>query len=92
MTEEKSANDPGKHYRYVYQQKVTQDDLSKGYVSVKMDPYRVCALYKVGGGPREHIAKKALRGEDKGHTTIELINELQSCLDRWKEMLGEDAL
>ena len=82
-------SDPGSHYRYTYRQKVTDGDLARGYVSVKMDPYRVCDIYKVGGGPREHIAKKALRGCSKGHTELELIAELQSCLDRWREMVKE---
>ena len=82
--------DPGKHYRYTYRQHVTRGDADVGYVDVKLDPYRVCKVYKVNGGPREHIAKKALRGCSKGHTELELIGELQSCLDRWKEMIEED--
>ena len=84
--------DPGSHYRYTYRQKVTAEDLERGYVDVKFDPYRVCDIYKIGGGPREHIVKKGLRGPDKGHTERELIGELQSCLDRWEEMLNEDEL
>ena len=91
MSVESNVKDPGKHYRYTHRQKVTQSDLELGFVDVKMDPYRVCKVYKVEGGPREHIAKKALRGCSKGHTELELIDELQSCLDRWKEMLSEDS-
>ena len=34
--------------------------------------------------------KKVLRGSDKGHTEEDLINEIQCCLDRWKEMVKED--
>jgi hypothetical protein len=73
------AEDMGKHYRYSY----------KG---IKLDPYRVCLLYNVGGGPREHILKKCLRGTTKGHTERQVIDEIQSCLDRWKEMVAEDEL
>lgn len=70
--------DKGSHYRYTY----------KG---IKLDPYRVCEIYNIGGGPREHMTKKLLRGPAKGHSEQELIDELQCCLDRWKEMVLEDT-
>ena len=82
--------DVGSHYRFSHQQKITEEDMERGYVVVKMDPYRVCKLYGVGGGAREHLIKKALRGAGKGHTELELINELKSCLKRWEEMHNED--
>jgi hypothetical protein len=69
--------DKGAHYRFMF----------KG---VKFDPYRICKMYGVGGGPREHMLKKILRGSGKGHTEDDLIKELQCCLDRWKEMIKED--
>lgn len=71
--------DKGKHYRYEF----------KG---VKFDPYRVARMYDLGGGPREHMVKKLLRGTGKGHTERELIDELQCCLDRWKEMVDEEVI
>lgn len=82
--------DVGKHYRMSFRQKITEHDNERGYVVVKMDPYRVCDIYNVGGGAREHLIKKALRGQGKGHTELDLIAELQSCLDRWKDMYNED--
>lgn len=69
--------DKGSHYRYMYN-------------GVKIDPYRVCKIYGIKGGPHEHMTKKLLRGEDKGHSVEDLIKELQCCLDRWKEMIKED--
>ena len=69
--------DKGSHYRYQY----------KG---INLDPYRVCKVYGIAGGPHEHIVKKALRGLRKGHSEQDLILELQCCLDRWQEMLEED--
>jgi hypothetical protein len=72
-----SVPDKGAHYRYSF----------KG---VKFDPYRVCKLYGIEGGPREHMTKKLLRGSGKGHSEEDLIKELQCCLDRWKEMIEED--
>ena len=70
--------DKGKHYRYSY----------KG---VKMDPYRICKLYNLGGGPREHATKKLLRGGDKGHNEREMWEEVLSCAERALEMLDEDV-
>lgn len=84
--------DPGAHYRYSYTVKLTPEQIEQGEVTIKLDPYRVCQIYDTGGGPREHIAKKALRGTTKGHTERELIAELRSCLDRWEEMLDEDGV
>ena len=71
------SEDMGKHYRYTY-------------MGVKIDPYRICAVYEIGGGPREHILKKCLRGTGKGHDEMQVVNEIQACLDRWKEMITED--
>lgn len=71
------SEDKGKHYRYSFR-------------GVKLDPYRIGKVYSLGGGPREHILKKCLRGTDKGHTERQVIDEIQACLDRWKEMVLED--
>lgn len=83
--------DVGAHYRWKFRQKINEADMQRGYVVVNFDPYRVCKVWNVGGGPAEHIIKKAGRGVSKGHTELELIAELQSCLDRWKGMVNEDS-
>lgn len=88
MTEQ--AQDIGRHYRYRYIRNLTADEIKTNKVVVKLDPYRICQVYGVRGGPREHIIKKALRGTGKGYSETELIDEIQCCLDRWKEMLQED--
>lgn len=75
--EEELPEDKGKHYRFVF----------KG---IKFDPYRIAKMYGVKGGPQEHMLKKLLRGQGKGHTEEDLLKELQCCLDRWKEMYEED--
>ena len=71
------SSDVGLHYR-------------REFNGVKLDPYRVCHVYEMNGGPREHMTKKLLRGVDKGGSELELIKELYSCLDRWGEMLQEE--
>ena len=70
--------DKGAHYRFQYR-------------GINLDPYRICAVYGITGGPREHMLKKILRCTDKGHTTLEVLDELQCVLDRWREMAIEDT-
>jgi len=71
--------DKGKHYRHIYR-------------GIKVDPYRICQIYDMGGGPREHMTKKLLRGTSKGHDEMQLLDELQCSLDRWREMIKEDRM
>lgn len=84
------TEDPGAHYRRKLSIKLTQEDIDRGYVDVNLDPYRICDLYDTGGGPREQIVKKGLRGESKGQTERDVIKEMRSALDRWDEMLNEN--
>lgn len=72
------SEDTGKHYRYEYQ-------------GVKLDPYRICQVYGIGGGPREQIIKKCLRGTKKGGDMLTVISEIRTALDRWEEMVMEDT-
>lgn len=82
--------DPGRHYRKELRVRLTGHDIGRGLVVVKLDPYRICDLYRTGGGPREHLVKKGLRGEEKGQTERELVADLRAILDRWEEKLDED--
>jgi len=84
------GTDPGAHYRWEIRRRITDEDIARGYVAVKVDPYRIAKVAGVGGGPHEHATKKLLRGEAKGHEARELIREVRCCLDRWEEMLDED--
>lgn len=82
--------DTGRHYRYVHRVAVTQEDAVRGFVEVKLDPYRIADIYDLGGGPREHVVKKGLRGTTKGDSERDLVRQLRDALDRWDEMLDED--
>lgn len=86
VTESKS-----KHYdKYTMEIKITEADINKGFVTVRMDPYRVCDFYNVGGGPMEHIVKKGLRGSGKGHSTKDVFLEIIRCAERGVEMEDEN--
>lgn len=82
--------DTGSHYRHSLRVRVTLADLQRGHIDVKLDPYRICSIYQTGGGPREHIVKKGLRGTRKGDSERDLIHQLRDALNRWEEMLDED--
>lgn len=84
------TDDPGAHYRWEIRRRITDEDIARGWVRVKLDPYRICQVAGVGGGPHEHAVKKLLRGEAKGHEARALIREARACLDRWEEMIAED--
>tara|TARA_Y100000114_G_C11764120_1_gene332346 strand:+ start:35771 stop:36397 length:627 start_codon:yes stop_codon:yes gene_type:complete len=85
---ERVIQDYGKHYRYSFRLNLSEEDIANGFVMVKVDPYRVSTVYNLGGW-QEHLVKKTLRGTGKGHTEIELIEELQCTIDRAREMYYE---
>ena len=58
--------------------------------TVKLDPYRLASILDLGGGPREHIFKKCVRGTEKGHTERELATEILKAATRWLEIIDED--
>ena len=71
------------HYNVILKIKLNEQNIEDGFVEFRLDPYRICHEYEVGGGPREHMLKKLLRDSSKGHSEADVIAELQSCLDRW---------
>ena len=57
---------------------------------VTFDVYRAIRIFDITEPERQHMFKKLVRGSRKGHTTTELLDELQCCLDRWREIVQED--
>lgn len=80
------------HYKYEYRRKLTLDDMSNQYVTIKLDPYRIADIYGVQGGAREQILKKSLRWTTKGDDEKQVIKEIMQACERRLEMLEEDAL
>ena len=75
-------------------QDITPDYYNKTYKGVKVDYYRVAELFDLGSGPRAHAVKYLLRGTNKDgdiNTELELIKAVRKKLDRWEEMIKEDA-
>ncbi len=70
--------DHGKHYRFTY----------KG---IKFDPYRIFRLYGITDPAQQHAIKKLLRAGKSVKSLDQDIDEAIQTLNRWKEMLAEDA-
>lgn len=70
--------DHGKHYRYTY----------KG---VKLDPYRIFTVYQITHPAQQHAIKKLLRAGQSVKPLEQDIDEVILTLQRWKEMITEDA-
>lgn len=90
-TGEHYAQGPAGHYHHVIRAPISDADIARGYTEARLDPYRVCDVYRTGGGPREQMIKKLLRWTDKGQSEEQVIGEIESALTRWKEMRKEDA-
>ena len=69
--------DSGKHYRYSYRQ-------------IKLDPYRIIAVYGITHPAHQHALKKLLRAGKSVKSLRQDIREVQDALTRWLEMLDED--
>jgi hypothetical protein len=67
-----------KHYQFVY----------KG---IKLDPYRILEVYGIANPAQQHAVKKLLRAGRSVKTTVQDIDEVILSLQRWKEMIREDA-
>jgi hypothetical protein len=67
-----------KHYQFVY----------KG---IKLDPYRIMQVYGITNPAQQHAIKKLLRAGRSVKTTEQDIDEVILSLQRWKEMIREDA-
>ena len=80
------------HYKFHYTRDLTKDEVQSGKVTIKLDPYRICDIYDVGGGAREQIIKKGLRWTTKGDSEEKVIKEIMQACQRRLEMLEEDKL
>lgn len=80
------------HYNIFYKRRLTEADIEAGFITIKMDPYRIADVCHLGGGAREQIVKKGLRWTAKGHSERQVIREIQQACTRRLEMLEEDGL
>ncbi len=71
--------DAGAHYRFQY----------KG---INLDPFRISAIYGITNFAQLTVLKKVLCAGNRGYKdTVQDIDDCICALERWKEMLAEDA-
>jgi hypothetical protein len=58
---------------------------------VKLDPYRIMQVYGIAHPAHQHALKKLLRAGNSVKPLIQDIDEVILSLNRWKEMLNEEA-
>lgn len=70
-----------KHYQYTY----------KG---IKLDPYRLARIYKDANWSHEqfHAIKKLMRAGESVKSLTQDVKEVRATLDRWLEIIEDDAL
>lgn len=62
------------------------------YKGAKLDPYRILKVYEITEPAQQHAIKKLLRaGKKKDQPVIRDIDEVIMALQRWREMIIEDA-
>lgn len=57
---------------------------------IKLDPYRILAVYGITHPSHQHAVKKLLRAGKSVKTLEQDIDETILSLQRWKEMIAED--
>jgi hypothetical protein len=60
------------------------------YKGIKVDPYRILALYNITHPAQQHAIKKLLRAGTSVKGLERDIDEVIITLNRWKEMLREE--
>lgn len=84
------TEDTGSHYRYSLRVDISQTDIERGYINVKLDPFRIAEVYKLGLGIGT-ILKKCLACGKRGHNTVEEdLKDIICAAQRMLEMLSED--
>ena len=79
-------SDVDSHYKNTIRIQLTAADIRNEYVDVVIDPYLISKARNVGGGAMEHIMKKSVRGPDKGHTVLEVFEEIAASANRGIEL------
>lgn len=83
--------DKGRHYRFTYRTKISKKAKKLGYVEVKLDPFRISAVYKHLSFPLATVLKKILVAGNRGSKSYkEDITDCICALERELEMLKED--
>jgi hypothetical protein len=83
--------DPGAHYRYEYKVKLKPEDIERGFVVVKLDPFRIASIYRMTDFALKTVLKKCLCAGNRGHKDFRQdLKDIINAAERRIEMLSED--
>lgn len=86
-----TKEDAGSHYRKVYKVILTDEDKERGWVSIKLDPARICSIYEIAAMCIQFIVKKSLVAGGRGHKSKEQdLLDIINAANRELEMMEED--
>jgi hypothetical protein len=83
--------DPGAHYRFHYKKFLSEEDKSLGYTYIKLDPFRICAVYAIEDLGQATIVKKGLRLGTSIKDRKQDLLDIKCAVDRMLEMMDEDS-
>lgn len=83
--------DQGAHYRYSLTVRLQDSDIKSGTITVKLDPFRVAAIYKMNSFALKTVLKKILCAGNRGHKDYKQdIKDCITALERELQMIEED--
>jgi len=83
--------DEGAHYRFGIEVVITERDLSKGFISINLDPFRIADVYNINDFAIQTILKKTLVAGNRGYKDIEQdLKDIICAAKRKLEMIRED--
>jgi hypothetical protein len=84
--------DPGAHYRFEHRVNLTEQDEARGYVIVKLDPFRISTIYQMTDFALDTILKKCLCAGNRGYKDFaQDLRDIIGAAQRRLEMLKEDG-
>lgn len=88
-----AKQDNGSHYRYTYRVPVSSFNAECGELTIRLDPFRIASIYGITSFPQLTVLKKILCTGNRGAKSLRTdIDDCICALERWKELLDEDAL
>jgi hypothetical protein len=84
------SEDPGAHYRYEYKVNLTQEDIARGFVIVKLDPFRIADIYRMIDFALKTVLKKCLCAGGRGYKDLRRdLKDIIGAAQRRLEMIDE---
>lgn len=68
---------------------VNAEDVERGYVTIKVDPYEVINAYRISDPAHQHALKKLMRAGESQKSYRKDITEIRDGLNRMIEMMIE---